>query len=68
MEPGLREIEMSYAADERMWLVEVEEHGIDLIDQIVGHGSVDGKKIDPLDVQVETQNLVACHTVRKNKS
>jgi len=41
---GLGKIRMSFVPDDpRMWLVEVEEAWIDLIDQIVGHESVDGK-------------------------
>jgi len=68
MKPGLREIGMSSTADDpRMWLMEVEEDLIDLIQQIVGHESVDGKKTEPLDVQAETQNLVRCYTVKKKK-
>jgi len=47
-----------------MWLVEVEEDRSDLIDQMVGHETVHGKKkTQHPDAEVEAQYLVTCHTV-----
>jgi len=67
MELGLREIGMTYVDDGPcMWMVEVEEHHSDLVDQMCKEETVDGKKkTQHVDMEVDVGLLVACHTVRE---
>jgi len=67
MELGLREIGMTYVDDGPcMWMVQVEEHHSDLVDQMCKEETVDGKKkTQHVDMEVDVVLLVACHTVRE---
>jgi len=70
MELGLLKIGMTFADDDQcMWVVEVEEHHNDLVDQMCEQKIVVGKKKSQhVDVEVDAWYVVACHTVRKKIS
>jgi len=52
-----------------MWVVEVEEHQSDLVDQMCEQKIVAGKKKSQhVDVEADARYVVACHIVRKKIS
>jgi len=65
MEPGSREIGMTSVDDGPcMWMVEVEEHHSDLVDQMCKEETVNGKKkTQHVNMEVDAGLLEACHTI-----
>jgi len=62
MEPSSLEIGMTFAYDGRcMWVVEVEEHHSDLVEQMCEQKTVARKKKSQhVDVEVDARYVVAC--------